>query len=156
MKMSDSYDLYDGTPPHQAAETSLEAAEEIKPHINQLQKRVLSAIRARGDSGMTDDELEVGLDLIGSTVRPRRRELELKGLIETHGNKRKTRTGRNALVWVCTSSSSPYRVICFRCGPELLTEQQYTAQMMRPDDLWICPTCGSFATWDDDWYERFM
>jgi hypothetical protein len=42
------------------------------------------------------------------------------------------------------------------CGKVSLTEQQYIAQMERPDSLWCCPNCGSTATFDDAEFERIQ
>lgn len=40
------------------------------------------------------------------------------------------------------------------CGSVNLTEEQYDAQMSRPNSLWCCPNCGSTATFDDAAFER--
>lgn len=40
------------------------------------------------------------------------------------------------------------------CGKVNLTEEQYNAQMQRPDSVWACPNCGSNATFDDAAFER--
>jgi len=40
------------------------------------------------------------------------------------------------------------------CGQVDLTEEQYIAQMERPDSVWACPNCGSNATFDDAAFER--
>lgn len=88
------------TAPFQPVSTSYQAAKEIEPHMNMLQRRVLAAIERRHEWGMTDREIEEALDLIGSTARPRRRELQLSGLIRDSGKRRKTASGRNAVVWV--------------------------------------------------------
>jgi hypothetical protein len=40
------------------------------------------------------------------------------------------------------------------CGSVTLTEEQYIAQMDRPDSVWCCPNCGSTATFDDAAFER--
>lgn len=40
------------------------------------------------------------------------------------------------------------------CGLVALTNDQYMAQMMRPDSLWCCPNCGSTAHYDDNESER--
>lgn len=65
-----------------------------------------------------------------------------------------------------------WRVRCPIHGPVFLTEEEYTAQMMRPDAKWACPAfeegdktnpadpgpgvCGETCTWDDAWYEAWM
>lgn len=35
------------------------------------------------------------------------------------------------------------------CGQQGLTEDQYLAQLDRPDAAWHCPTCGGNAEYDD-------
>lgn len=42
----------------------------------------------------------------------------------------------------------------YSCGLVELTKQQYSAQMQRPHKGWVCPQCGSNATFDDDAFER--
>jgi hypothetical protein len=91
------YDLYDGTPPHEQAGTSHEAAELIRADVNRLQAQAFAAI-ATAPQGLTDEE---GIDVTGmpaNTWRPRRRELELLGRIRYEGT-RATRAGRRAKVW---------------------------------------------------------
>ena len=93
--------LKTGNPPFQPhSETSREAAEAIKPKRGTLQRRVFAFIESRGVSGATDEEIQLGLELNGSTVRPRRGELAQRRLIVQSGKTRKTKSGRNATVWV--------------------------------------------------------
>jgi len=92
---------YRGQPPHvSGSSTSEAAAHEIEPNAASLRGKVLKHIRAACQYGCTDDEIEVQLAMKGSTVRPRRRELQLGGLIAESGEQRKTRTNRQAVVWV--------------------------------------------------------
>ena len=97
------YTLYGGTPPHQDVDTSLAAAEEIRPHINRLHAVVLQCLRAMDDA--TDEQIQDSTGLSGSTVRPRRGELIKLGLVELARNsmgepiKRVTRSGRSARVY---------------------------------------------------------
>jgi len=42
----------------------------------------------------------------------------------------------------------------YSCGKVDLTEDQYIAQMERPNSVWACPNCGSNATFDDRAFER--
>jgi hypothetical protein len=67
---------------------------------------VAAMIRASGRHGHTDDELQVILDLDGSSERPRRWELwkrdHIRILRDAEGKtvRRLTRSGRWAVVWV--------------------------------------------------------
>jgi hypothetical protein len=97
----------DGLPPHinagtpgGAVATSLAAAESMAECAETLRLEVLAYIRKQGAEGATDYELEHRLNMRGSTVRPRRRELVLDGLIEDTGLTRTTDSGRQAAVWV--------------------------------------------------------
>jgi hypothetical protein len=101
--VTEQYDLYRGTPPHVATATSLDAAVKIKKSVRTLQSMVLAAIRACGEHGATDFELEQGLEMIHQTLSARRRELVLKDLIRDSGVRRLTRGGRTAIVWVAQS-----------------------------------------------------
>lgn len=85
--------------PHSNDTTSLWAALAIAPHVNRLAGVVLDAIRAAGERGMTDGEIQAATGLDGNTVRPRRVELERAGLIAACGT-RATAAGRQAAVWV--------------------------------------------------------
>jgi hypothetical protein len=93
--------LLDWTPPFQRhSDTSKAAAEAIKPHVGPMHHAILAYLERWGATGATDQEMQDYLDLEGSTQRPRRRELQLAKLIEKSGTKRKTESGRAAVVWV--------------------------------------------------------
>lgn len=79
--------------------TSIQAAQAIDGKLNELQARVLFHIRSHKDYGATDEEMQVSLGMNPSTQRPRRIELLAMGKIYDDGT-RKTRSGRNATVWV--------------------------------------------------------
>ncbi len=86
-------------PSQRHSTTSVAAASEIAPALNDLQVRLLAFLRERGDEGATDEE---GIEALGwspSTYRPRRVELVAKGLVRDQGRQRKCRSGRNAVVW---------------------------------------------------------
>jgi len=51
---------------------------------------------------------------------------------------------------------TPHAVLCHEHGQQFLTDEQYNAQMMAADSLWICPVCGKNASWDDDHYEAYQ
>ena len=75
---------------------SREAAERIYPHVTDLQKRVLKYIHL--SEGCTDEQGCTAMCMNPSTWRPRRIELQRKGLIVADGT-RKTKSGRNASIW---------------------------------------------------------
>ena len=92
---------YNGTAPFVAgSDTSREAAESIQPAASSMRFRVLMYIKATGRTGSTDDEIEEALNMRHQTASARRRELVLSGHVEDSTRRRKTRSGRNATVWV--------------------------------------------------------
>ena len=93
-------DSYRGNAPFvSGSDTSEKAADQTAPFRMSLSSQVLSVIKAAGDHGVTNDEVETRLDLRHQTVSPRRRELVLAGVITDSGERRKTRSGRTATVW---------------------------------------------------------
>lgn len=88
------------TPPPSAAgsDTSEAAAESIAKDTNRLRCLVLEEIRDAG--GLTCDECEERLALKHQTCSARVYELKGSGRIRDSGMRRKTRSGRNAVVWV--------------------------------------------------------
>lgn len=93
--------------PHNNTETSIEAGESVKADVNALCRRVLNAIKQM-PGGLTCDECEVILGLKHQTCSARFNDLStcqpplIVNVICEDGSKlkRKTRSGRNALVWV--------------------------------------------------------
>lgn len=103
-----NYDLYDGVPPHNETDTSFLAAVGIVDAVNTYQQKVLEVIQDAGVEGVTDVEIELILDLNPQTLRPRRRELVLKGLVRDSGRRRRNpTTGRRAIVWIESPTVSP-------------------------------------------------
>jgi hypothetical protein len=88
--------------------TSHDAARSLSPgEIRASQRVVLHHFHKLGP--MTDTDLVnvyVGPPQSRSGLRTRRRELADRGLIENTGVRKKLPTGRNAIVWRATSSSS--------------------------------------------------
>lgn len=82
------------------SETSREAAASIKADTSDLRAKVFACIQSAGAFGRTDEEIQTRLSMGGSTERPRRRELQISGRIRESAMKRKTSTGRLAVVWV--------------------------------------------------------
>tara|TARA_R110000824_G_scaffold163509_1_gene339262 strand:- start:619 stop:1020 length:402 start_codon:yes stop_codon:yes gene_type:complete len=90
----------DSAPYIPGSDTSKDAAAEIAPHLGRLQALVFDYIESRGGVGATDEEVQDALGISSSTQRPRRVELIGKGLIKRAASKRKTKSGRDAQVWV--------------------------------------------------------
>jgi len=95
-----TFDAYRGDAPFvRGSDTSESAAEQAAPFRMSLSNQVLAVIKRAGSHGVTDDEVEVRLDLRHQTASARRRELVLAGVIKDSGNRRPTRSGRQATVW---------------------------------------------------------
>ena len=90
---------YGGNPPHVAGSATSKAAGESVDRVS-MRERVLNHIAWNTRYGCTDDELEQDLNMPHQSVSPRRRELVLAGKVEDSGRRRKTRSGRQATVWV--------------------------------------------------------
>jgi hypothetical protein len=84
------------------SDTSEAAARAIEPDMNALQQKVLAHLRGCSALGATDDEMQRALAMNPSTQRPRRIELVNKGLVVDSGMKRRTGSGRWAVVWIAT------------------------------------------------------
>ena len=80
------------------SDTSREAAESMKPHVRSLKDTVYVTL-VHAKHGMTAEEICTATGLKGDTVRPRIVELVREDRIIVAG-KRKTKSGRNADVWV--------------------------------------------------------
>ena len=93
-------DPYGGKAPSVNTDTSREAADSIQAVLGPLQARVLRHVIACGADGTTCDEAEEALAMKHQTCSARIRELVLKDRIVDSGERRHTRSGRNAVVYV--------------------------------------------------------
>jgi hypothetical protein len=89
-----------GVPYQKHSPTSKAAAHDISGQAHNLREVVFNFIDRMGARGATDDEIEVGLQISPSTVRPRRVELVEAGKVVDSGRTRPTRSGRQAVVWI--------------------------------------------------------
>lgn len=80
--------------------TSKAAAKAIAPVAGTQRAMILEEIKVAGERGRTDCEIQAMCMLSGDTVRPRRGEILKAGLIRDGGMRRKTASGRHAVVWV--------------------------------------------------------
>lgn len=84
--------------------TSRAAARNNVPHAAAQRERLLAAIVAAGDAGMTADELQQALSLPPQSVTPRMLELRRAGLVVDAGRTRATCRGRQAKVYIARGS----------------------------------------------------
>lgn len=94
----DTIDMFEGLL-HNGTPTSKEAAEKCTTGSS-VRAKILRLLKAVGDYGATDEEIQVALDIPGDTQRPRRYELVKRGYVRDSGVKRKTSSGRRAVVWI--------------------------------------------------------
>ena len=85
-----------------APDTSREAGEAAKPHAGKQRELVLFWIKIAPFNlkGLTADELSLQLDLPAQSISARINGLHRDAYIVDSGIRRKTRYGRNAIVWV--------------------------------------------------------
>jgi hypothetical protein len=95
-----------GAPFAAGSETSREAAERIDPAAPTLRGRVLAFVLSRGEEGVTCDETEAALDLTHQTCSARIYELRHRARIIDGGERRVTRSGRKAVVWVAAEGNA--------------------------------------------------
>lgn len=84
------------------SDTSREAAESMRKAAPSIRERIYTWIEWRGYFGATADEVEAKSGIRNQTITARIRELELSGRLTKTDDKRKTRSGRNARVYVAT------------------------------------------------------
>lgn len=80
--------------------TSNAAAERIEPTAGTLRRSILDYLRECGAQGATDEQIQFALNMSANTERPRRQELEALGWVVRTNRTRKTRSNRDALVFV--------------------------------------------------------
>lgn len=85
-----------------SSNTSLAAADAIKPHAAKQRAAVLAFVRSCGWAGATRPEIEAALGMGGDSVRPRVWELIKMNLMTETTRTRPTKSGRPAFVLVAT------------------------------------------------------
>ena len=89
--------------PHSGTDTSRAAARRMSPLASAMTARVFRFIASRADHGATDFDTQAGLFLSGDTERPLRWTLQKCGLVKDSGTRRKSPSGRAAIVYVATA-----------------------------------------------------
>jgi len=88
-------------PPYQRhSTTSHRASQQVRHSTGNLRAKVLEYLRRCKQRGATDEEIQLATGLNPSTQRPRRVELVASHDVWDSGLKRKTTSGRKAVVWV--------------------------------------------------------
>ena len=82
------------------SDTSRSAAREIEQKAKTLRGKIYRFLQKRGHFGATDEELQTLCQMNPSTQRPRRIELVERGLVKDSGERRKTASNRDAVVWI--------------------------------------------------------
>jgi hypothetical protein len=90
--------LWNQAPAVRHSETSKAAAEDIQQCAGTLRAKVLGYLKASGPA--SDEAMQRALHMGANTQRPRRRELELAGLVRDSGKRTKTSSGRSAVLWI--------------------------------------------------------
>ena len=104
--MSETKDLfgsppYGGLPPYRHGnDTQAAASARIAYIAPNLRERVFAHISAAGPRGRTNNEITKNLNIKLQTVCARVAELRSAGRIHDGGARRKTDSGRDAIVWV--------------------------------------------------------
>ena len=98
-------DLFSQPPAQRHSSTSLAAAESIKPHVTELQARVLRCIQSCGP--ISDQAIAVTLGLSENTARPRRIELTAAGFVRAAPELVTNASGRKAVGWISDPSNAP-------------------------------------------------
>lgn len=81
-------------------ETSQAAARQALPSSGTKRRQVYDLIMANMSNGMTADEVQISTDFSPNTINPTIKGLADDGWISDSGERRPTRTGALAIVWV--------------------------------------------------------
>jgi hypothetical protein len=88
---------------HGGNEFSSAAHESIKGNKARDQAKIWTHVEALGEAGATCDEIEISLGMSHQTASARVSEMKRSGRLELNGEKRATRTGRNAGVYIAAA-----------------------------------------------------
>jgi hypothetical protein len=93
--------LYEGRHPSvKGSDTSKKAAESVRDRAPSQKLRVKAFLRTRKTEGATEDQIEQMVGLIGSTARPRIRELQKEDIVVALAETRLTSNKELAHVYV--------------------------------------------------------
>jgi hypothetical protein len=90
-----------------APATSHEAAASMIDAAGVQRAKVMEVIALAGSQGATDAEVELETGFRAQSVSPRRGELVTLGVIVDSGQRRRTPSGRSAIVWILATLAPP-------------------------------------------------
>jgi transcription initiation factor IIE alpha subunit len=93
------------TLPHNGTAPSIEAARYAANKVAEDRKAILRALHAVYPDGLTDQAIQDATGIEESSERPRRGKLHEDGLIEKMQERRPTRSGVGAWVWMLTAKA---------------------------------------------------
>lgn len=117
--------------PTTTRDTSLAAQAAIQHAKSDLQRKVYEYLFTCGDEGATDEEIQLGTGIPGSTERPRRQELQKAGAVVNSGTTRRTLKGRAATIWKLRHRNDDPQSTDSRDDPNRRVAQRRTLQ-----DVW--------------------
>lgn len=128
---------YRGEHPHAAgSDTSAAAAKSVsKVRSKTLRKKLFEHLlqtQMDGNVGLTDEEMQRQLGMQPNTQRPRRRELVELGAVADSGQRRKTASGRSAVVWEPVLADLPMK------KPE---KKPQAIKAVAEEGTIVCPCC---------------
>lgn len=89
-----------GVSTQRGRETSVDAAKSIEPNADTLRGMVYADVKRSGKVGLTCYEIVNRRKMLHQTISPRITELSARGWLRDSGKRRRTKTGREAIVWV--------------------------------------------------------
>lgn len=96
------------------SDTSREAAETGRTNAAKWRAKVAAMFAVNSSDGYTADELASWFAVPANTIAPRITSLQQAGEIVDSGKRRKTRSGKSAVVWVsATKSGYPLYTVTF-------------------------------------------
>jgi hypothetical protein len=89
-------------PPAGFRDTSVQAASLIERRVAGIARTVLAYVSSCGTTGATDEQISQGTGIPENSARPRRLALVRAGFLRDSGQRRLTKGGNPAIVWVAT------------------------------------------------------
>lgn len=86
------------------SETSIAAAGKARPKAPAYRTAILGYLTGRAEQGATNEEISLAMGIKIQTVCPRMVELREAGTVVDSGTRRRTESGRDAVVWIARAA----------------------------------------------------